>query len=151
MSLEELKSKTKIKLTVMSISMLLPIIIIVVMGLGQWKIGESKSVFFEAPWVPYTVCAIFLGYLVYKNVNYIRILKCEEYANKVLIAKNDERNRCIKLNAKSLSSKIFIYAVGVVAIFCAFIDYQYFFTCIVIFAGYLVIYYLVILYYSKKF
>ena len=111
MSLEELKSKTKIKLTVMSISMLLPIIIIVVMGLGQWKIGESKAVFFEAPWV----------------------------------------HRCIKLNAKSLSSKIFIYAVGVVAIFCAFIDYQYFYTCIVIFAGYLVIYYLVLLYYSKKF
>ena len=86
MSLEELKSKTKIKLTVMSISMLLPIIIIVVMGLGQWKIGESKAVFFEAPWVPYTVCAIFLGYLVYKNFNYIRILKCEEYANKVLLS-----------------------------------------------------------------
>ena len=33
----------------------------------------------------------------------------------------------------------------------AFIDYQYFYTCIVIFAGYLVIYYLVLLYYSKKF
>ena len=151
MSLEELKAKTKIKLTVMSISMLLPIIIVIVMGLGQWKIGESKAVFFEAPWVPYTVCAIFLGYLIYKNVNYIRILKCDDYANKVLVSKNDERNKFIKLNAKSLSSKIFIYAVSVVAIFCAFIDYQYFYTCIVIFVGYLVIYYLVLLYYTKKF
>ena len=151
MSLEELKVKTKIKLTVMSISMLLPIIIVIVMGLGQWKIGESKAVFFEAPWAPYTVCAIFLGYLIYKNVNYIRILKCDDYANKVLVSKNDERNKFIKLNAKSLSSKIFIYAVSVVAIFCAFIDYQYFYTCIVIFVGYLVIYYLVLLYYTKKF
>ena len=151
MSLEELKSKTKIKLTVMSISMLLPIIIIVVMGLGQWKIGESKAVFFEAPWVPYTVCAIFLGYLIYKNVKYKCKKKNDEYANKILVSKNDERNKCIKLNAKSLSSKIFIYAVSVVAIFCAFIDYQYFYTCIVIFAGYLVIYYLVLLFYSKKF
>ena len=109
MSLEELKAKTKIKLTVMSISMLLPIIIVVVMGLGQWKIGESKAVFFEAPWVPYTVCAIFLGYLIYKNVRYICILKSDDYANKVLVSKNDERNKYIKLNAKSLSSKMILF------------------------------------------
>lgn len=151
MSLEELRKKTKLKLTVMSISMILPIIIVIVMGIGQFEIGESKSVFKAAPWVPYALCFIFLGYLVYKNVNYICILKSNEYANKVLVQKTDERNKFIKLNAKSLSNKIFIYAVCVVAIFSAFIDYQYFYTCIVIFVVYLVIYYLVLLYYTKKF
>lgn len=151
MSLDELRSKTKLKLTVMSISMLLPIIVVIVMGVGQFEIGESKSIFNFAPWVPYALCVIFLGYLIYKNVKYIRILKNDKFANKVLISKCDERNKFIKLNAKSLSNKIFIYAVAVVAIFCAFIDYQYFYTCIVIFVVYLTIYYLVLLYYSKKF
>ena len=150
-TIESLRKKTTLRLTVMSTSLSLPIIIVLVLGIGKWKIGEENSIFEKVPYVPYIIAVLLLGWIIWKIVGYIRILNSNEYAEKVLIIKNDERNKYIRLKSNDLILKIFIYALGVITIFSAFVDYQYFIACVGIFVVLVIINVIVTIYYNKKF
>ena len=95
MTLEELKKRSVKRLIVMSLSTILPIVIVIVLGVGQYSFSND-SVFKDFAGLPYMLCALFLAWLVYKIVDYILVLKNDDYANKKLIKRNDERNKFIK-------------------------------------------------------
>lgn len=149
--MEELLNKTKIKLIVMSTSLTLPIAILFIMSFDSFDwVEKENSIFVNAPYVPYIASAILMGWIIWKIVKYIRILKCEDFANKILIGKTDERIRYLKMRANALTYKIFLYVMGVAIIFCAFINWGYFYFSIGVLTVFLVIHGIVYFVFIKK-
>ncbi|MBR6072219.1 MAG: hypothetical protein IKP77_05225 [Acholeplasmatales bacterium] len=150
--MEELINRTKIKLIVMSSSLILPIAILFIMSFDSFDwVEKDNSIFVNAPYVPYIASAILFGWIGWKLVKYIRILKSEDFANKVLIGKTDERIKYLKMRANALTYKIFLYVMGVAVIFCAFINWGYFFFSIGVLIVFLVIHGIVYFVFLKKF
>ena len=117
--LEHLKKVSKIKLLIMSLSTLLPILILVFMEL----IPENKeSAVYDLIIFRYGIFVLLEGYIGIKIANYIRILTNVDYASNELIKKNDERNKYIRLKTESLTIKIAIYTLGIALIVTAFIN-----------------------------
>ena len=114
-------------------------------------VEKDNSIFVNAPYVPYIASAILFGWIGWKLVKYIRILKSEDFANKVLIGKTDERIKYLKMRANALTYKIFLYVMGVAVIFCAFINWGYFFFSIGVLIVFLVIHGIVYFVFLKKF
>ena len=148
MTIEDLRKRSKLKLIVMSLSMTLPIFIVFLLGFGGFEFGEN-SVFLVFEPLPYIVCGVFIAGLIYKVCNYAVILKNDKYAEKVLIKKNDERNKFIKVKSYGLASQIFIYVMGVACILTAFIDKSAFYSCITILAAFVLIEVIVRIVYKK--
>lgn len=150
--MEELINRTKIKLIVMSSSLILPIAILFIMSFDSFDwVEKDNSIFVNAPYVPYIASAILFGWIGWKLVKYIRILKSDDFANKVLIGKTDERIKYLKMRANALTYKIFLYVMGVAVIFCAFINWGYFFFSIGVLIVFLVIHGIVYFVFLKKF
>lgn len=149
-SLDYLKKITKIKLIVMLLSLLLPIIIVVTMAIGNFKISEG-SLFKKEPSLAYIICVLVEAYIVFKVINYVRILKDEDYSQYVLIKQNDERIKYIKLKSNSIVHKIFIYVLCVALLFSAFVSLDSFIFCGSILLAFLIIHIFVHLYYHKKY
>ena len=148
-NIEKLRSLTKIKLIIMSISTITPILVIILFAVVFDII--DNSVFNEQPWVPYVLALIFEGYLVFKNVKYIRILINDEFANKVLIKKSDERNKFIEQKTANLASKIFIYILSIYTIYSAFMRTGYFIPAVSILIVFIIVQMIVKLVYTKKY
>ena len=103
----------------MSLSTLLPILILVFMEL----IPENKeSAVYDLIIFRYGIFVLLEGYIGIKIANYIRILTNVDYASNELIKKNDERNKYIRLKTESLTIKIAIYTLGIALIVTAFIN-----------------------------
>lgn len=124
-TVKELREQVKIKLIIMSISLIVPISVLVVLyvlnnTILQGSVFVEKSMFGSMPWVPGVVGALFIIYLLTKIFKYIRILKDDEYASTIAIVKNDERNRFISATANNMASKIFIYVMAVITLVTAF-------------------------------
>ena len=152
MEIEDLIKRTKIKLIVMSISLTLPIAILFIMSFDSFDwVEKENSIFVNAPYVPYIASGIFFGWIGYKIVKYILILKDPEFANKRLVEKTDERIKYLKLRANALTYKIFLYVMGVAVIFCAFVTWGYFFFSIGVLTAFLVIHFIVYWVFLKKF
>lgn len=144
--------RTKIKILVMSLSLTLPIIVLIVMSLDSLNwVEKENSIFVKAPYVPYIASFFFMGWIVYKIIKYILIVTREDFRNKIKIKKDDERIRYLKLRANSLTYKIFLYIMGVVTIFCAFVNWGYFFFSIGVFFSFILIHGIVYLVFCKKF
>jgi hypothetical protein len=150
MTLEELKKRSVKRLIVMSLSTILPIVIVIVLGVGQYSFSND-SVFKDFAGLPYMLCVLFLAWLVYKIVDYILVLKNDDYANKKLIKRNDERNKFIKLKSGALSGKIFIYVMGLACILTAFFSKIVFYTCVSSFGIFILIELIVNLVYYNKY
>jgi hypothetical protein len=148
--MENLRKITKIKLGVMLSSMTLPIIIVVVMAVGRFEFTNQSIFYYWSP-LPYIICALIEAYLAYKNYRYVKILRDDEYADYYLIKKNDERNKMIRLHTNALVHKIFIYVLGVVLVFTAFLDPGYFILAGGIALAFFVIHVAVSIYYKKKY
>lgn len=144
--------RTKIKIIVMSLSLILPIVVLIVMSLDSLNwVEKENSIFVKAPYVPYIASFFFMGWIVYKIVKYILIVANEDFRNKIAIKKQDERIKYLKLRANSLTYKIFLYVMGVVTIFCAFINWGYFFFSVSVFFIFLLIHGIVYLVFCKRF
>jgi len=144
--------RTKIKILVMSLSLTLPIIVLIVMSLDSLNwVEKENSIFVKAPYVPYIASFFFMGWIVYKIIKYILIVTREDFRNKIKIKKDDERIRYLKLRANSLTYKIFLYIMGVVTIFCAFVNWGYFFFSIGVFFSFILIHGIVYLVFCKRF
>lgn len=148
MTIEDLRKRSKLRLIVMSLSMTLPIFIVFLLGFGGFEFGEN-SVFLVFEPLPYIVCGVFLAWLIYKVCNYAVILRNDKYAEKVLIKKNDERNKFIKVKSYGLASQIFIYVMGVGCILTAFIDKSAFYSFLAVFGAFVLIEVIVRIVYKK--
>ena len=152
MEIDDLIKRTKIKLIVMSLSLTVPIAILFIMSFDSFDwVEKENSIFVNAPYVPYIASGFFMGWIVYKLVKYVLILKNPEFANKRLVEKTDERIRYLKLRANSLTYKIFLYVMGVAVIFTAFVNWGYFYFSVGVFVIFLLIHYIVLCVFMKKF
>ena len=149
-NIKELRKESKLKLIIMSLSLILPILVVIIMYIIDFSF-ITNSVFSSLPFVPGVICGIFALYIIAKIIKYMRILKDDEYANKVVIIKNDERSKFIVTNANNLASKIFIYVMGVFLIVAAFFWQSIFYTAIGIFIFFIVVRLIVLIYYRKKY
>lgn len=149
-NLEKLKYHSKIKLIIMLLSTALPLIIVLIMSIGNFKLSQY-SVFAKAPYLPVIICLLFESYLAFKIYTYIRILINDAYARATLIKRNDERNKYIQLKSNALIDKIFVYVMGIVVIFTAFVNHAVFWPCLGIFLIFIGIHIVVNIYYNKKY
>lgn len=149
-SLERLRKVTKMKLIVMILSAFLPLLIVLVMSIGQFSIS-ANSIFEKAPFLPPILCGGFEVYIIFKIIVHIRILKDDEFANERLIIRNDERIRYIKLRCNALIQKTFIYVMGVATIFAAFVDVTIFYSFSAVLIGFLLIHLILYSFYSRKY
>ncbi len=149
-SLEHLRKVSKIKLIIMSLSTILPIVILLVLELVALPVGK-ESAFSDLILLRYGILVLLEGYIGIKISNYIRILTNVDYASNEIIKRNDERNRFIRLKTESMTIKIAIYSLAIAMIVAAFIHRMVFYTLLIVLLVYLVVYFIVKLYYWKKY
>lgn len=149
-NLERLRKTTKRKLIVMILSAFLPLLIVIIMSLPLFNLSDN-SIFAKAHFLPPILCIAFEIYIVYKIIVHIRILKDDDFANKKLIIRNDERIRYIKLRCNALIQKTFIYVMGVATLFAAFVDVIVFYSLAAVLIAFLLIYIILFSFYSRKF
>lgn len=149
--MDNLRKITKIKLIVMLLSMTLPLAVVLVMALGRFEAIYENSIFLEFQPLPYILAVLVEAYLLYKNLRYVKILKDDEFAEYVLVKKNDERNKAISLYSNALVHKIFMYVLGVALIFTAFMDAGYFYVVGALVLAFAIIHIAVGIYYHRKY
>lgn len=149
-NLDKIRSTTKKKILIMSLSTTLPIFVFVGFYFLHIELKE-KSIFSVVIWLPYVLFGLFEAYLIYKIVKYIRIMKDDDFASQIVLKKTDERNKFIRLKAASLSYKIFLYCMGIFLIISSLIDYRICIAIGVVFIAFILIHLIVNIYYEKKF
>jgi len=153
LTLEELRRRSLLKLIIISISLIIPLTVVLVMSIGDFDFSKNSFYNIWEPYshsFPYILLASFYIWLIYKVVDYSLILKSNEYAEKKIRYKNDERIRYIYMFTNSLASKIYIYVLSVSILFASFIKQEYFWPLICAFGLHWVIQISVYLYYRNK-
>ena len=148
-SKEHLRKSTKIKLIVMSLSVILPILLLVLFEFAFFK--EKVVVYQDLVVLRYAIFVLLEGYIGVKIYNYVRILTDIDYADMTLIRKNDERLNYIRLRTNAMVIKIFIYMCGIALIITGFFNAYIFYTLLSILVVVLLIYLFVYIYFSKKY
>lgn len=149
-TLEHLRKVSKVKLVIMSLSTLLPIVILLVLELVKLPVDQN-SAYADLVIFRYGILVLLEGYIGMKIANYIRILTNVDYASNELLKKNDERNRFIRLKTESMTIKIAIYSLAIAMLVTAFIHRLIFYTLLIVLLVYIVVYLVVKLYYWKKY
>lgn len=149
-NIEHLKKNAKLKLLIMSLSTLLPILLLILLQVLAANFKEDSAlpdlVVFR-----YGIFVLFEGYIGFKISVYIRILTNADFASNEVLKRNDERNKFIKLKTNAMSLKIFVYVIGIALIITAFLSRIAFYSLLSMLLVYLIIYLFVKLYYCKKY
>ena len=146
---EKLRKGIKIRLIVMSLSTVLPIILMILFELPVFK--QQFVIYNDLVVLRYAIFVLLEGYIGFKIYRYVRFFCDAEYADLVALRKNDERLNFIRLKTNALAIKIFIYVCGIALITAGFFNAIVFYTLLSILGADLVIYLFVYLYYSKKY
>ena len=149
LGLEKLRKTTKIKLIIMSLSTLLPIIILLTMDLIP-NINQNSAlpdlIIFR-----YGILALLEGYIGVKLCIYIRILANNDFAEAEVIKRNDERNKYIKMKSYAMTIKVSLYLLGIALIVTAFINRMIFYTLLGVLLAGLIVYFIELIYYANKY
>lgn len=149
LGLEKLRKTTKIKLIIMSLSTLLPIIILLTMDLIP-NINQNSAlpdlIIFR-----YGILALLEGYIGVKICIYIRILANNDFAEAEVIKRNDERNKYIKMKSYAMTIKVSLYLLGIALIVTAFINRMIFYTLLGVLLAGLIVYLIELIYYANKY
>ena len=149
LGLEKLRKTTKIKLIIMSLSTLLPIIILLTMDLIP-NINQNSAlpdlIIFR-----YGILALLEGYIGVKICIYIRILANNDFAEAEVIKRNDERNKYIKMKSYAMTIKGSLYLLGIALIVTAFINRMIFYTLLGVLLAGLIVYFIELIYYANKY
>ena len=148
---EHLLKWTKIKLIIMSLSTILPILLLVTFQFWIEDLLQEGSAVNDLVVFRYGIFVLLEGYIGLKIAKYAKILTSVDYASSEIIRKNDERNKFIKLKTESFTIKILLYLMGIALIVTAFINRYIFYTLLGVLLVNLVVYFIVKLYYSKKY
>ena len=93
---EHLLKMTKIKLVIMSLSTILPILLLVTFQFWIEDLLQEGSVVYDLIVFRYGIFVLLEGYIGLKIAKYAKILTSVDYASSEIIRKNDERNKFIK-------------------------------------------------------
>lgn len=146
---EKMRKGIIIRLIVMSLSTLLPILLLILFNLPFFK--EKFKVYNDLFVLRYAIFILLEAYIIFKIYRYIRFLVDDEYQNKFILTRTDERLNFIKLKTNALVIKVFIYVCGIALITAGFFDAIVFYTLLGILGVVLIIYLFVYIYYSKKY
>ena len=147
-NLDHLKKTSKIKLIIMCLATILPIILLVVFELIP---NLENSAVADLIIIRYGILVLLEGYIGLKIYNYVKILTSVDFAQAEVVKRNDERNKFIKLKTESMTIKICIYALGIAILVTAFINRFIFYTLIGVLFFSFVSFFIVKIYYSKKY
>lgn len=148
-NLEHLKKSTKIKLIVMSLSTVLPILLLIFFELPFLR--DNFVVYKDLVVLRYAIFVLLEGYICFKIYKYIRVLCDIEYAELSVLRKNDERLNYIKLRTNAMVIKIFIYVCSIALIVAGFFNAFVFYTLLCILMSVLIIFVSVYIYFNKKY
>lgn len=148
-SKEKLRKGIKIRLIVMSLSTLLPIVLLILFNLPFFK--KEFKVYGDLFVLRYAIFVLLEGYIGFKIYRYIRFFCDQEYADFFALRKTDERLNFIRLKTNAMVIKIFIYVCGIALITTGFLNSYVFYTLLSILCAVLVIYLFVYIYYSRKY
>lgn len=146
---EKLKKGIKIRLVVMSLSTVLPIVLLILFELPFFS--ENLVVYSDLVVLRYAIFVLLEGYIGCKLYRYIRFLVDDEYSDLITLRKSDERLNFIKLKTNALVIKMVIYLCGIALITAGFFNSIVFYTLLSVLAGLLITYFSVLIYYSKKY
>ncbi|MDE7264629.1 MAG: hypothetical protein K2N64_08230 [Anaeroplasmataceae bacterium] len=146
---EKLKKGIKIRLIVMSLSTLLPLVLLILFSLPFFE--QQFKVYNDLFFLRYAIFVLLEGYIGFKIYRYIRFFCDKEYADFFVLRRTDERLNFIRLKTNAMVIKIFIYVCGIALITTGFINAIVFYTLLFILCAVLVIYLFVYIYYSKKY
>lgn len=138
-----------IRLIVMALSTLLPIVLLILFEQDFFK--EQFKVYKDLVVLRYAIFVLLEGYIGFKLYGYIRFLCDSEYADLLMLRKNDERLNFIRLKTNALVIKILIYVCGIALITAGFINAIVFYTILAFLVVMLIIYTSVFIFYSKKY
>lgn len=146
---EKMKKGVKIRLIVMSLSAVLPIILLILFDLPFFK--DQFVVYSDLFVLRYAIFVLLEGYIGFKIYRYIRFFCDAEYADLFVLRKTDERLNFVRLKTNALVIKILIYISGIAMITAGFFNSIVFYSILCMMVAVLVIYLCVYLYYSKKY
>lgn len=146
---EGIKKYAKTKILIMVLSTILPIFLLILFGQKFFK--EYFVVYNDLVVLRYVIFALLEGYIIFKIYRYIRTLVDNDYCEKIILKKNDERLKFIHLKTNALVIKIFIYLCGIALIVVGFMNSIMFYTLLAVLVSILVIFTAVFIYYIKKY
>jgi hypothetical protein len=146
---EKMKKGVKIRLIVMSLSAVLPIILLILFDLPFFK--DRFVVYSDLFVLRYAIFVLLEGYIVFKIYRYIRFFCDVEYADLFVLRKTDERLNFVRLKTNALVIKILIYVSGIAMITAGFFNAIVFYTILCMMIAVLLMYLFVYLYYSRKY
>ena len=146
---EKIKKGIKTRLIVMSLSTLLPILLLIFFSLPFFK---KRFVMYNDLLVfRYAIFVLLEGYIGFKIYRYIRFFCDSEYADFFILRKTDERLNFIRLKTNAMVIKIFIYVCGIALITAGFFSAAVFYTLLSILCAVLLIYLFVYIFYSRRY
>lgn len=145
-----LKKMSKIKLVFTSIGLIVPLILLVILELFSRDI-ESFEVLADLVVFRYAIFLMVEVFLIYKIYNYISVLHSDDFANKLLIKKNDERNNYIRMKTNSKVIEIVLYLLCIALISTAFYKREVFYTLLSVFIGIILTFVITHIWYTKKY
>lgn len=148
--LEKLRKSTKIKIVFMSISIALPIILVLVMASLSRKYF-SDYVNISVKVLTFIVLAIGEAFVITKVVRYGIILGSEKYAQKILIIKNDEREIFIRQKSAVFTIKMLFYLMLIAILVTGFLNTTIFVTLCIVCGVLFLTSVITSLYYKKKY
>lgn len=148
--LEKLRKSTKIKIVFMSISIALPIILVLVMASLSRKYF-SDYVNISVKVLTFIVLAIGEAFVITKVVRYGIILGSEKYAQKILIIKNDEREIFIRQKSAVFTIKMLFYLMLIAILVTGFLNTTIFVTLCIACGVLFLTSVITSLYYKKKY
>lgn len=146
--INKVRSTTKIKLIFMSISLVLPIVLYFILDPlleDYWQVGLDVEI------VRIIILVALEAFVIWKEVFYIRILKSDDYALKIMTKKNDERLIFIRQKYSTYSLKQFAFLLCIAIIVTGFINKIVFYSLVITLVVLIITVFITTLYYKKKY
>ncbi len=145
--LRRIRKSTKIKLVFMILAIIVPLALVTVLTAIKRKGVDQTTVAV----LRYVIAFAGESFILYKIIYYIAILKSDNYAEKVLIVKNDERLIFIKQKYSSFSIKLILFLVLIGVIISGFINTTVFYTLLGVMVVMIISILSSIIFYKKKY
>ena len=147
-NIERLRKISKIKLIIMILATLLPLVILLVL---EFIPDNKNSVLADLIVFRYGIFVAMECYIIFKIINYIKVLTNIDFAESEVLKRNDERNRFIRLKTNAMSIKIGLFIILIAMIISAFFSRSIFYTLLGVLTNEIVVYIFTSLYYIKKY
>lgn len=147
--MEKFRKNTRIKCIVLALGILLPVLVVAVFEpLLNGKFAEVTT---EMVALRYIIFILFIVALALKVFFYVRILRNDEYAEKMMIYYKDERQIFIKQKVYIFEYKLLLFAGAVMMVVTSFISAAAFYTLVGVELFVLISSICVKAYYNKKY